>query len=128
MKSKKKELWYLAAPYSHDDPYVKALRFLQINKVTAHLFNEGYFIFSPISHTHPVREVSCAGDWTIDGGWEFWEEYDTLMLSKCNGIFILKLRGWDLSVGVSAERKIAKKLKLPEKFVCPSTLKISELP
>ena len=104
----KKELVYLAAPYSHSDPQVKHDRFLAINQTAAKLIREGLFVFSPIPHTHPI---ALAGN--LPTGWDFWEVYDRIMLSACGSVIILMLDGWQESRGVQAEITIAKELGLP---------------
>jgi len=120
-KKNEKGLWYLAAPYSHKDDYIRYLRVLQINKVASHLFDEGYWIFSPISHTHPIKEVSAPGQIARDGSWEFWKEYDEYMLSLCDGIIVLMLDGYENSVGVTAEHKFARENNIPVLFFDPLT-------
>lgn len=105
-------LIYLAAPYSHKDRSVMVERFLRINKVAAKLMERKAFVFSPISHTHPIADAG-----TLPRGWEFWEEYDTIMISRCTGMFVLTIDGWQESKGVTAEIKIAQKLGLPIDYI-----------
>jgi nucleoside 2-deoxyribosyltransferase len=44
---------YLAGPYSHWNPAVRAIRFHKLNEKAAELLNAGFLVFSPISHSHP---------------------------------------------------------------------------
>jgi hypothetical protein len=53
----KRTLTYLAAPYSHKDHHMMVVRFLAINQYAAKLMSRGDYIFSPISHTHPIAEA-----------------------------------------------------------------------
>ena len=102
-----KSLIYLAVPYSHPDPQVKQRRFDAVNKVAAKLMKDGNYIFSPISHTHPI---ALAGE--LPGDWQYWEGYDRTILEMCKKIIVLKLDGWEKSSGVNAEIKLAKELGL----------------
>lgn len=105
-------LIYLAAPYSHPDPAVMDRRFHEINAVAAQLMQSGEFIFSPISHTHPI---AMAGG--LPTGWDFWEKYDRAILSACCEVRVLMLDGWRESRGVTAEIAIAIKLGLPVTYI-----------
>ena len=61
------------------------------------------YVFSPISHTHPIAEAS---EGTLPTGWEFWEGFDRQYLNVCKKIIVLRIPGWDTSTGVKAEIKI----------------------
>jgi len=107
-------LSYLAAPYSHDDPDVRHSRFLTITAFAARLQERGKNIFSPITHCHPmVHEIDDA----MDMSWEQWEQYDRLMLSFSSELIVMQLEGWNVSVGVTNEIKIAKEIGIPVLFV-----------
>ena len=62
---------YLACPYSHPDRTVRLARFDAANRAAGALMREGYHVFSPISHTHPIAE---ACELPLD--FSFWEQYD----------------------------------------------------
>ena len=112
MKNKPSKRVYLAVPYTHKNPRVLTRRFNLVNKAAAKLINQGYYVFSPISMNHPIKladDLPCL--------WEFWAAYDTAYLEVCNKMFVLKLPGWDKSVGVTAEIEIAKKLKIPIEYL-----------
>jgi hypothetical protein len=105
-------LIYLAAPYSHKNKDVMIERFLRINKVAAKLMAQGNYIFSPISHTHPIAE---AGE--LPRGWEFWKGYDEEMISHCSSLYVLTLEGWQESTGVNAEVELAAVWEIPISFI-----------
>jgi hypothetical protein len=107
-----KDFIYLAVPYSDPNPLVKATRFEMVNEVAAKLMGDGKYVFSPISHTHPI---ALAGD--LPGEWQFWEGYDRRILSFCTKIVVLKLDGWENSKGVNAEIKIGQELGIPVEYV-----------
>jgi hypothetical protein len=110
-ETKRKTLIYLAAPYSHADPAVRQERFERINAAASYLMRRGLRIFSPISHTHPI---ALAGGLPL--GWDFWEGYDTEILSVCRAIVVLMLPGWDTSKGVHGEAQIAARLELTTRY------------
>jgi hypothetical protein len=105
------KLIYLAVPYSHFNREVVELRFKAVNKVAAKLMAGGAFVFSPISHTHPIAKEG------LPKGWDYWEPYDRLMISKCDMMMVLKLPGWEDSVGVTEEILIAMELKIPVIYI-----------
>jgi hypothetical protein len=107
-----KTIVYLATPYSHPERVVRLQRFEKVNAVAARLMRDGMHIFSPISHTHPIAE---AGDLPL--GFDFWQKYDTAFLNNCCKLIVLRLDGWEKSVGVTAEIEIAKSLGLPIEYI-----------
>lgn len=93
---------YLASPYSHPDEIVREHRFRAVCVVAAKLMQNGNPVFSPIAHSH---SIAMAGKLPL--GFEFWEKCDRQMLRACDGLVVLKLPGWDESMGVSSEIKMA---------------------
>ena len=75
---------------------------------------QGIHVFSPISHTHPIAE---AGDLPKD--WQFWKEYDLTFMQICRMLVVIKLDGWQESVGVQAEIQYANDLGIPIEYVEP---------
>ncbi len=96
---------YLASPYSDPNPSVREARFYEVCKCAAHLMHSGEHIFSPIAHSHPI---SMAGN--LPKGFDYWADYDRIMISHCSSLWILLLAGWRRSVGIKAEIEIAKEL------------------
>lgn len=105
-------LIYLASPYSHSDPEIRRQRFETVCFAAANFMRDGHHIFSPIAHTHPI---ALHGE--LPKGWEFWQEYDRKIIAVCGELWVLRMDGWDKSVGVQAEIKIAEELGIPVKYV-----------
>ena len=105
-------LAYLACPYGHADPEVQRLRFEAVNRAAAKLLNEGITVFSPISHTRPIAMAA-----QLPEDWEFWRTYDREMLAHCTKLVVLKLSGWEESIGVTAEIEIAKGWGMPVEYM-----------
>lgn len=104
---------YLACPYSHPEPTIREARFEKVNQVAAGLMRKGRIIFSPISHTHPIALYALPKDW------QFWRQYDLVFIQLCKKVIVLMLPGWEESVGVQSEIKIAKSLKKPIEYIEP---------
>jgi hypothetical protein len=99
------KIYYLACPYTGPDKSVEEARFHAANRTAARLIAEGHFVFSPVSHFHPI-----AIDAKLSGGWDFWQKYCEMSLHWCNRLIVLKLNGWETSTGVQAEISLAKEL------------------
>ena len=107
-------LIYLAVPYTHPDPKVREDRFNKINELAARLMKEGEFVFSPISHCHPIAKV---GDLPKD--WSYWNDYCVLMMKNCQKMIVLMVDGWKESIGVTEEIKIANERGIEVEYVDP---------
>lgn len=121
LKHSDDDIFYLACPYSHDDPAVCERRFKAVNRVAAQLIKQGLFIYSPVSHGYILAKT---GD--LPTGWSFWESFDRAMLSKCKCLLVLMLDGWKESVGVQAEIKIAGELELHIEYLDPTEFGLNE--
>ena len=106
---------YLCCPYSHVDPTVREARFDAACRAAAALMRAGKMVFSAISHTHPIAQYG------LPKGWDFWEAYDRELLQRCEEVVVLMLDGWQRSVGVQAEIKIARQLGKPVSYLTPVT-------
>lgn len=119
-----KYLTYLAVPYSSPDSRVRRARYRAVNKAFAALMSASTYCnpFSPITHSHPIHELGLNGDWT------YWQRVDREYLKLSRRLIVLTLPGWLVSVGVQAEIKIAKKLKIPVLYMDPVTYILSKKP
>jgi nucleoside 2-deoxyribosyltransferase len=104
-------LIYLASPYSHPDPAVREERFRQACIATVKLMQLGLAVFSPISHSHPLTEHGLPGDWS------FWQRCDRAFLERCDEVVVLMLDGWEASLGVAEEIRLAEEWGKPVRFV-----------
>lgn len=107
-----RKLVYLAVPYSHEDPEVRAYRFSEVNKQACRLMNEGYIVYSPISHGHAI---ALSGDLPVT--WDYWEESCIAYLSYSHKLVVLCLDGWEESQGVQAEITIAKSMNITLEYL-----------
>lgn len=106
---------YLASPYSHHSATVMERRFTLVMGATASLLRNGNVIYSPILHFHPL---SLAHD--LPGNFEFWKNINMGMLEKADELWVLRLDGWEDSIGVAAEIDFAEKKFIQTVYVLPS--------
>lgn len=108
------DLVYLATPYTHKNPEVRAERFRVVNRVAAEMMAGGTHVFSPISHTH---EMSVQHELPHD--WQYWQNNCRVMVSRCDRLVVLMQDGWRESVGVRAEIELAHSQGMPVEYVEP---------
>ena len=106
------KLIYLASPYTHRDTVVMTRRFEAACLAAGRLMEDGLHVFSPIAHSHPIA-VRCE----LPCDFEYWRQYDELMLSRCDRLIVLMLAGWEQSRGVAAEIELAKGLGLDVEYM-----------
>lgn len=106
------ELVYLASPYSDENPSVREHRFRLAAVAAGDLMKQGFLVFSPIAHTHPIAEY-CE----LPTGWDFWERYDKAMLDACAEMIVLVTDGWGQSKGVAAEMAHFEQQGKPIRFI-----------
>lgn len=114
---------YLATPYSDDDPEVRESRFVAVNKAAAILMNSGEHVFSPISHSHPIKKEG-----NLPGSWDYWEEYDRHHLSMCDELCMFLNDGWEESTGFENEARISIKEKKKLSYILPGDKSRAPLP
>ena len=97
------QMIYLAHPYRHDDKAVMATRYGEARLATQLLLKCGYTVYSPILHSAAIGII----------GFDFWKEHDLNFVDRCDAVFVLNLKGWELSVGVTEEIRHAKSKNIP---------------
>lgn len=103
---------YLASPYSHPDPDVRADRAARVATVAARLFCSGAKVYCPIAAWHWV-----ALEHDLPKHWVTWRALDFEFLRHATELFVLKLDGWEESVGVSAEIDLAEHMEIPVTYI-----------
>lgn len=112
MKGFDKGFIYVANPYSHSDPDVMESRYSLTAAYVAAKMRDGEVLYSPIVHHHHM-----ALEHKLPSNWPFWRHIDGNMLAAARGMRVLKLEGWEKSVGVQAEIAIAIALGVPVEYV-----------
>lgn len=103
---------YVANPYTHSDVDVMEARYSLTAAYVAAKMQEGEILYSPIVHHHHM-----ALEHKLPHDWPFWRNIDGNMLASARGMRVLKLDGWEKSVGVQSEIAIALALGIPVEYV-----------
>jgi hypothetical protein len=106
------KLTYLASPFSHESWTIRWQRFYAVCEVAASLLRQGVLVYSPIAHTYEMAE-----DHDLPTDWQFWERHCRAFLMASEQLIVLKLDGWEQSVGVAAEIKIAEEIGIPVSYM-----------
>jgi len=121
--NKGRDLLYLASPYSakgHDPNspeagHIRQERYETICKVAARMMEQGFHIFCPIAHSHPIEKIGMVdiknGDW--------WLEQDYAILQHCREMWVCMLPGWQDSYGINQEILFAQKHGIPVSYIYP---------
>lgn len=113
-------LYYLASPFTHTQKEIMRMRTEIAIDVSIKLVNADYIIFSPIAYNGSWIDKGVRGDW------EFWKEFDLKIISKCEGVIVLTMPGWENSVGVTEEVEFAKEMAIPVYYLSPEQANNSE--
>lgn len=105
---------YLASPYTDPNPSVQEARYLSVLEETARLISDGYPVFSPIAHCHPITT-----HYGLPGTYEFWKDYTRIMLAPARELYVLMLSGWRQSVGLTDEIDLAGVYGKPITYIEP---------
>lgn len=105
---------YLASPYTHEDKRVEERRFWQTVEATALLISSGLIVISPIIHSHFLYKQYPE---LVDGDAMFWKTFNEKLLHKCDSLLVLKLDGWQDSIGIHYEVGQAVSEYKPVEFV-----------
>ena len=100
MNLDKNKLYYLASPYSKYPEGMEAA-FQKISQIAGGLVKEGYKVYVPIAHSHPI---AVYGDVSLESH-DIWLPFDEAIMKKCDGIIVAKMESWEKSYGVNWEIK-----------------------
>lgn len=89
---------YIASPYTHKDPWIREERYLRASRVLTQYLRDKRWAYSPIVHCHELAKVDA-----LPHDAEFWREYDFAMLATAAELHVLRIEGWEDSLGVRAE-------------------------
>jgi len=103
---------YIASPYSHPEALIREERYLRASFYLMQKLKRREWAYSPIVHCHELAKI-----WGMPGDAKFWEEYDFAMIRGARAIEVLRLDGWQESVGVKAEIEYATSIGVPITYV-----------
>jgi len=93
---------YLALPYSHKSERVMVERAAISDFIFSELSKEGRIIYAPISSCHYVARTH-----SMPTDWRFWGKMGKTFVEASDRVLVIPLPGWEKSVGLIAEMKIA---------------------
>lgn len=111
---------YVAGPYSHFDDDIRQQRYHRLTDYASFLTLEGFCVFSPITHSHPM---SYCG---LDGGYDYWQSIDRRIILGCSELHVVTMTGWAESKGVNDEIYWATINNVPITLINPETYQPEE--
>jgi hypothetical protein len=108
------KLEYLAIPYSNIDKNIMDFRAAVSDYIFAELSSEGRIVYAPISSCHNISKK-----YGLPKTFEFWEKVCLEFVSSAYKLIVVKLPGWQSSVGLTAELKLAQILGLKIEYLDP---------
>ena len=116
----KNSLYYLASPYSKF-PRGPEVAFVEVSEVAGNLMKQGYKVYCPIAHTHPIARYSNQDIYDHS----LWLPCDLEIAGRCDGMIIVKMSGWEESYGIAQELDFFKKKNLPVVFLDPVSMEFN---
>lgn len=105
---------YIASPYSDPSDAVRYDRFIRVRTYAHQLMAQGIPAFSPIAYGRQFEKV-----FAVAPDHETWMDFNNWMLLASQEVHVLKLRGWDKSLGVAHEIQLAESHGISILFVEP---------
>ncbi len=109
---------FVAAPYGNPDLMVVETRVFLIMEYCSKLLSEGKSCISAVVFGHPI--VKLNGNVRVD--WQGWKELCTTLIISSSQLHVLMLDGWENSIGVQEEIKIAQRLKIKVLYIKPENI------
>ena len=110
---------YVATPYSkYKDGIERA--FIEAAQITAKLIASGIHAYSPICHTHPVAVYGNMDP--LDHG--IWLKFDQAMMNAASSLIVVKMDGWEDSIGIKHEIEEFSRSGKPISYLDPVSMEI----
>ena len=89
---------YVGCPYTGTNTE-QEYRYMMATAYAGHLIQEGYIVYSPITHCKPIADLMGFSHRA-----EFWAPLNLSQIQWCDIMHVMCLSGWEESAGVSVER------------------------
>ena len=99
---------YIGSPYSDPDHLVREDRATQVERFAARYVQRGHVIYCPIASWHHVAQK-----FTLPTDHQFWQQLNIGILRLASEMWVLRLDGWDYSIGLTKEMDMARDLYIP---------------
>lgn len=103
---------YLASPYTHREYDVMEQRYDIACEALVWLLDRKIWTISPIVQQHEIVKK-----YDMPRTYAYWSQYNKALLKDAMGLLVLTIDGWEESVGVQEEMKLAIKYKVMTKFI-----------
>lgn len=118
----KDKVYYFASPYSSKDQAIVEARYLEQQRLVAHLIKEHeLLIINPIEMCHNIGK-----NYGLPQGYDFWMKRDRKLISISDAVIVALMPGWKESKGVTDEIAYAKSLRHRVFYIDPESMLISE--
>ncbi len=104
-----KTLYYIAAPFWHEDENVRNFRRRKAIEYSESLFHKGVLFYSPLLFSERFKEKKAKEN--------FWLTHGQKMVKACDAMRVLCLDGYKESSGVEKEIECAQKIGLPVEYI-----------
>lgn len=123
---------YIASPYTcteskeqEANELVQQYRYDVVTAVAGLLEDiYGYAFICPITQSHNLAKYMKKRNGTFAA----WKTVDLTFIFRCDEVWVVKIDGWNRSVGVLAEIEFAKENGKIIKYVSPDTLEVTPNP
>ena len=109
----RRDLVYLACPYSHRSPMVRRARVVEASYAAVLLMRQDVSVFSPLSHGSLIQEFAAFLEMELAGDAATWAPLNDAILAICDRVVVLNIEGCFDSVGVRHEVALAARLGKP---------------
>ncbi len=126
------KLIYLASPYTHSRDWVRDARWRHACFTQGRLMLEypDCCFYGPIAMNHMITEIGREGvivddemiRYDIPTDCNYWQSACEKIISKCDELWILKITGWDKSLGVAQEIAYAASINIPIYYISTNNL------
>ena len=99
---------YIGSPYSDPDPRIRDARAYHAGAFAVACVKQGYEVYYPIASWHHL-----AKEHELPTDFQFWRQLNIGILRHCEEMFVLRLEGWEKSVGLAGEMQTAYDLFIP---------------
>lgn len=104
---------FVAAPYGNPDLMIVETRVFYIMEYCSKLLAEGKSCISAVVFGHPIIKLNN----NVRVDWQDWKELCTTLIISSTQLHVLMLDGWENSIGVKEEIKLAEQLKIKVLYI-----------
>lgn len=107
--------YYLASPYSGTEDEMES-RYASAVQACGWLLAKHLFTYSPIVSCHPIAKT-----YGLPREFEFWQQFNNVMIRKSAGLVVLQIPGWEKSRGIADELVQARRSDRRLRYMFPTS-------